>query len=201
LYKWLDLDLLQDAKRHTRYPAELRKRIPTGKPRDQVTEAQRRLILLFDFLAIPPDDFQELAIALACIHVVGFGVPKKRGRSPKKRVRPPKKQALQQEPLTTAQIAQKFGASGRGRRIPKITAPALVSSADRWLDEQRNLTGRQMTDADWARSAAREEAKTENMRGWRREDFVRRRFAVKKTQLSQARKKTKKKAAPVKNDP
>jgi hypothetical protein len=186
----LDLNLLEDAKRDAQYPAELRKRIPTGRPRDQVTEAQRRLALLFDFLAIPPGDFQELAIALACSQIVGLKVPKKRGRARKK-------QALPLVSLTTSQIVQKFGATGRGRRIPEIPAPALVSSADKWLDEQRNRTGRQPGDADWARFVAGEEARTKNLRGWRRDQFVQKRVGAWKARLSVARKKTKK-AAPVK---
>ena len=185
LYKWLDLNVLEDAKRDAVYPARLRKRIPTGRPSDQVTEAQRRLALLFDFLGIAAGDFQELAIALACRQIVGFGVAKKRGRPRKNRVRPT-------ATLTTAQIMQKFGASGRGRRIPEIPAPVLVSSADKWLDEQRNRTGLQLGDADWARFAAGKEAATQNLRGWRRDQFVQERVGAWKARLSVARKKTKK---------
>lgn len=187
LYKWLDLNLLEDAKRDARYPAELRKCIPTGRPRDQVTVAQRRLALLFDFLGIAPGDFQELAIALACRQIVGFGVAKKRGRRRKKQVPP-------RAPITTAQIVQKFGASGRGRRIPEIPAPAIVSSADKWLDEQRNRAGLQLGDADWARFVAGEEATKKNLRGWRRDQFVQKRVGTWKARLSVARKKTKKAA-------
>jgi hypothetical protein len=185
----LDLNLLEDAKRDAQYPAELRERIPAGRPCDQVTEAQRRMALLFDFLGIAPGDFQELAIALACRQIVGFGVAKKRGRPRKKRV-----------PLTAAQIAQKLGASGRGRRMPEIPADALVSSVDKWLDEQRRRTGRRPRDADWARFAAGEDADKQDLLGWRRDKFVRDRTAVRKTQISQARKKTKW-AAPVKKRP
>jgi hypothetical protein len=50
----------------------LRRPLPSLKPSARTSEALRRLDLLFDCLAIPRGDFEQLAIALACRHVPGF---------------------------------------------------------------------------------------------------------------------------------
>lgn len=164
--------------RDAKYPENLLSPLPDMPPSELVTEAQRRLWLLFDFWCIQRGDFRRLAIALACHYVRGFKIAKKRGR--------PRKEKAQPMP---AQVALKLGALGRPRvgRRATTTPLAIVTAADRWLDAQAENTGRRPRDADWARFAAREEAKKKNLNGRRAEEFARSRTAAKKTELSLAR--------------
>ncbi len=176
---WLAVDWPNDVRRTVTLPDDLRCLLPAGSPKETMTEAHRRLELLFDTFKIPRGDFQQLAIALACLHVPGFRVPTRRGRPRKIKARP-----------TAAQLAQRLGAYGRPRagRRRSMSPIELVRAVDTWQTKQKVLTGMRPTDAAWADFALRAEAEKKGLRGCKAKDYVRNHKPSKKKEISNARK-------------
>lgn len=179
IYKWLPLDLPTDAPRDERYPDELQHALPSGRPSKVVAEAERRLNLLFDRLGIPQGDYQQLAIALACLHEPGFKVPRRRGRPPKAKT-----------PTTTHEIANRFSVYVRPKPGPRrsMSPKELVQKVDAWQLKQRVLTGRRPTDAAWAEHVLRSEVEKKGLSGWKAKKYVRDHKPAKKKEISNARK-------------
>lgn len=94
-----------------------------------------RLPLLFEWHGIEPDDWQGLALALACAHVPGF---QERGvHGPKQRGRPRK--------IRNALYIKPTGKPGRPRSLSPEVRRELVLGADLWL-RSRRASGKRATD-------------------------------------------------------
>lgn len=179
LYKWLALDLPTDARRDAGYPDELQSALPRDRVSKVVTEAERRLNLLFDHLGIPQGDYPQLAIALVCLHEPGLRVPRRCGRPPKART-----------PTTTQEIAKKLGVTGRPKvgRPRSVSPRELVRAVDTWQVKQKVLLGRRPTDAAWAEHALRSESEKKGLSGWKAKKYVEGHMQAKTKEISNARK-------------
>ena len=165
LYDWLPPDLSTGVRRNAEYSGDLLLPIPDLKPRAQISEAQRRLDLLFDCLAIPRGDFEQLAIALACRHVPGFRPTRRRVATSTRSPRAVQGRLQRKVRLLLAKrgVTNKPRRAGRPAVFSTLDQEKLVAIADDWHKERRGRSAVRTTDADFVRSRAKALAKREGI--------------------------------------